>query len=91
MNRQGPSIAILEATLDFFPTAGPQGMADAIAKCAYFFTTTALLQGTGNFICECEALARGDHKLALVALLYAGTRDLSNGNHKWNTLHRTWI
>lgn len=46
----GPSISILETALDFFPTAGPAGMSNAIAKTAYFFTTTALLQGTGNIL-----------------------------------------
>jgi MFS family permease len=33
----------------FFPTAGKAGLAGAIAKTAYFFTSTALLQGMGNF------------------------------------------
>ncbi|KFY88795.1 hypothetical protein V498_06655 [Pseudogymnoascus sp. VKM F-4517 (FW-2822)] len=46
----GPSISILETALDFFPKAGPAGMSNAIAKTAYFFTTTALLQGTGNIL-----------------------------------------
>ncbi|OBT66823.1 hypothetical protein VE03_04074 [Pseudogymnoascus sp. 23342-1-I1] len=46
----GPTVSILETALDFFPTAGEAGMADAIAKTAYFFTTTALLQGTGNIL-----------------------------------------
>lgn len=46
----GPTISILETAMDFFPTAGSAGMADAIAKTAYFFTTTALLQGTGNIL-----------------------------------------
>ncbi len=47
----GPSIAILETALDFFPPiAGPAGIPSAIAKTAYFFTTTALLQGTGNLV-----------------------------------------
>ncbi len=47
----GPTIAILETALAFFPPiAGPAGITAAIAKTAYFFTTTALLQGTGNLI-----------------------------------------
>lgn len=46
----GPTISILQTALDFFPTAGPEGMSAAIAKTAYFFTTTALLQGTGNLL-----------------------------------------
>lgn len=45
----GPTVAIVETALDFFPPiAGPAGIPAAIAKTAYFFTTTALLQGTGN-------------------------------------------
>lgn len=44
----GPSIAIVETAMEFFPTAGQEGMAGAIAKTSYFFTITALLQGTGN-------------------------------------------
>lgn len=37
---------MIATTLDFFPTLPiPAG----IGKVAYFFTTTALLQGTGNF------------------------------------------
>lgn len=37
---------MIATTLDFFPTLPiPMG----IEKVAYFFTTTALLQGTGNF------------------------------------------
>lgn len=45
-----PTISILETALDFFPSAGPTGMSDAIAKTAYFFTTTSLLQDTGNIL-----------------------------------------
>ncbi|KAK0101288.1 hypothetical protein ONS95_006465 [Cadophora gregata] len=47
----GPSVAILETALEFFPPiAGPDGISAAIAKTAYFFTTTSLLQGTGNLV-----------------------------------------
>ncbi|KAJ2907049.1 MFS general substrate transporter [Zalerion maritima] len=50
----GPSIAIAEAAFTFFPSSfasGDEGAINsAISKCAYFFTTTALLQGTGNFL-----------------------------------------
>src|SRR5688500_7497970 len=42
----GPSIAIMETAVEFFPEAP---MPQAIARVAYFFTTPALLQGTGNF------------------------------------------
>ncbi|KAI1844279.1 hypothetical protein JX265_007882 [Neoarthrinium moseri] len=44
----GPSIAIAETAMDFFP-GPPAGIPAAISKVAYFFTTTALLQGTSNF------------------------------------------
>ncbi|UNI14452.1 hypothetical protein JDV02_001081 [Purpureocillium takamizusanense] len=48
----GPSIAIVQTAADFFPGS----MADntlvsyAIPRVAYFFTTTSLLQGTGNLV-----------------------------------------
>lgn len=45
----GPTVAIVEITEDFFGPPGPTFTAH-IAKTAYFFTTTALLQGTGNLI-----------------------------------------
>ena len=50
----GPSIAMLDITMDFFPGAhpgrNPRLFAASVAKVSYFFTTTALLQGVGNFI-----------------------------------------
>lgn len=49
----GPTVAIVSTTLDFFPdsppTVDPTGFSANIARVSYFFTTTALLQGTGNF------------------------------------------
>ncbi|KAH8889562.1 MFS general substrate transporter [Thozetella sp. PMI_491] len=49
----GPTIAMVSTTIDFFPEANPAvnpGLLGIyIPKVAYFFTTTALLQGTGNF------------------------------------------
>ena len=47
-HKLGPSIALMETVHDFFPDAGD--MAKAISKVAYFFTTTALVQGMGNFV-----------------------------------------
>lgn len=45
----GPTIAIAATAVDFFPP--PQTpVSVAISKVAYFFTTTALLQGTSNFV-----------------------------------------
>jgi len=47
----GPTVAIVETTIDFtgvLPTDPAFG--SAIAKVAYFFTSTALLQGTGNLV-----------------------------------------
>ena len=52
----GPTVAIVDITIDFFgtPPPGPgmpsPGFAPAIAKVAYFFTSTALLQGMGNLV-----------------------------------------
>ena len=50
----GPSIAILETTLEFFPSPPPQvdrmGFVQNVGKIAYFFTTAALMQGVGNFV-----------------------------------------
>jgi MFS family permease len=49
----GPTIAIISTTMSFFPNANPmqdpQGFSSAIGKVSYFFTSTALLQGLGNF------------------------------------------
>ncbi|OLN88494.1 putative MFS-type transporter C1271.10c-like protein 5 [Colletotrichum chlorophyti] len=47
----GPSIALVETAVEFFPAAAVEdGVLNiAVAKTAYFFTTTALLQGVGNF------------------------------------------
>ncbi|RMD45116.1 hypothetical protein DV735_g69, partial [Chaetothyriales sp. CBS 134920] len=47
----GPTVAILETTIDFtgvLPTSPT--FPGAISRVAYFFTTTALLQGTGNLL-----------------------------------------
>ncbi|KJK77710.1 hypothetical protein H634G_07449 [Metarhizium anisopliae BRIP 53293] len=46
----GPTIAIVDTAIDFFPDAMKTNSLTtyAIPKVAYFFTTTALLQGTGN-------------------------------------------
>ena len=43
----GPTVAIVEITVDFYGPPGPTFPAH-IAKVAYFFTTTALMQGVGN-------------------------------------------
>jgi hypothetical protein len=49
----GPSIAMVQMAMDFFPGAhpgkNPELFNAAVAKVAYFFTATALLQGLGNF------------------------------------------
>lgn len=49
----GPTVAIVKTTLDFFPDAPPSTdpaqFNKNIAAVSYFFTTTALLQGMGNF------------------------------------------
>ncbi|GAP83480.1 putative MFS transporter [Rosellinia necatrix] len=43
----GPTIAIVETALDFFPEDHPSR---SVPRIAYFFTSTALVQGTGNFL-----------------------------------------
>lgn len=47
----GPSIALLETALEFYPAAATDNavLSNSISQTAYFFTTTALLQGVGNF------------------------------------------
>lgn len=50
----GPTVAIVQTTLDFFPDVNPDvdptGFNDKVVQVAWFFTTTALLQGIGNFM-----------------------------------------
>ncbi|KAF2220788.1 major facilitator superfamily domain-containing protein [Elsinoe ampelina] len=47
----GPSVAIVNIVIDYFGTPPmTPGFPAAIAKTAYLFTTTALLQGMGNLI-----------------------------------------
>ncbi|KAI0863351.1 major facilitator superfamily domain-containing protein [Xylaria cubensis] len=43
----GPTVAIVETALDFFPTGD---LSKSVPRVAYFFTSTALVQGTGNFL-----------------------------------------
>ncbi|KAI0486452.1 major facilitator superfamily domain-containing protein [Xylaria cf. heliscus] len=43
----GPTVAIVETARDFFPKTHPN---KSVARVAYFFTSTALVQGTGNFL-----------------------------------------
>ncbi|KAK4186448.1 major facilitator superfamily domain-containing protein [Podospora australis] len=49
----GPSIAMVNITMDFFPGAhpgrNPKLFHTAVAQISYFFTTVALMQGVGNF------------------------------------------
>ncbi|KAF5656720.1 major facilitator superfamily transporter [Fusarium heterosporum] len=45
----GPTVAIVSITESFFGPPGPE-FSSQIAKIAYFFTTTSLLQGMGNLI-----------------------------------------
>jgi MFS family permease len=47
----GPTIAIVQTAEDFFPNWKQEGSpVPAISRTAYFFTSTALMQGTGNLI-----------------------------------------
>ena len=49
----GPSIAMVSTTMDFFPGTNPRTtpalFGAAVAQTSYFFTSTALMQGVGNF------------------------------------------
>ncbi|KAF7193306.1 putative MFS-type transporter [Pseudocercospora fuligena] len=49
LNWYRPSVAIVETTIDYFGPPGPDFTAK-ISKIAYFYTTTALLQGLGNLV-----------------------------------------
>ncbi|KAH8165132.1 hypothetical protein CIB48_g3117 [Xylaria polymorpha] len=44
---EGPTVAIVETALEFFPTLK---ISKSVARVAYFFTSTSLVQGTGNFL-----------------------------------------
>lgn len=50
----GPTVAIVSTTMSFFPAPSPAvdpaGFGANVTKVAFFYTTTALLQGTGNFV-----------------------------------------
>lgn len=46
----GPTLAIVETAMDFFPDWKTEGIAGPIAKTAYFFNCTALFQGLGNLL-----------------------------------------
>jgi MFS family permease len=46
----GPTIAMVATAQEFFPDWKQIGLNAAINKTAFFFTSTALLQGTGNLI-----------------------------------------
>lgn len=50
----GPTVAIVSTTMSFFPASDPAvdpaGFSVNVTKVAFFYTTTALLQGTGNFV-----------------------------------------
>lgn len=72
----GPTIAIVDTALDFFPDAMKTHslMSSAIPKTAYFFTTTALLQGTGNLFWVPMANKWGRRPVYILSyLIYFGT------------------
>ena len=46
----GPTVAIVETALDFFPAYRDKNPVPAIQKTAYFFNCTALFQGLGNLV-----------------------------------------
>jgi MFS family permease len=68
----GPTVAIVEITVDFFGPPGPT-FTSHIAKVAYFFTTTALLQGMSNLFWMPLILKYGRRPVYLAAFtLYTG-------------------
>lgn len=70
----GPTVAIVEITLDFFP-GSPKSpdFVKHIAKVAYFFTTTALMQGMSNLIWMPLVLKWGRRPVYLLSFaLYTG-------------------
>jgi MFS family permease len=46
----GPTIAMVQTAKEFNPNWKETGIVSAVSRTAYFFTTTALLQGTGNLV-----------------------------------------
>lgn len=51
----GPTIALVDTALDFFPDAAEpdsnsDAYGDAVTAVAYYFTATSLLQGVSNFV-----------------------------------------
>ncbi len=88
----GPTIAMVSTTMDFFPGANPAlnlgYFNEAVAKVAYFFTTTALLQGIGNFIWVPVANKYGRRPTYVISyLIYTVRRaDLCGPTNKlWGT------
>ncbi|KAJ2969826.1 hypothetical protein NQ176_g8472 [Zarea fungicola] len=72
----GPSIAIVRTAIDFFPGSAQNGtlMTSAIPKVAYFFTSTALLQGMGNLFWIPAANKWGRRPVYIVSyLIYFAT------------------
>ncbi|KIE00041.1 MFS transporter, partial [Metarhizium majus ARSEF 297] len=72
----GPTIAIVDTAIDFFPDAMKTNSLTtyAIPKVAYFFTTTALLQGTGNLFWVPMANKWGRRPVYIFSyLIYFGT------------------
>lgn len=75
----GPTVAIVDITISFYGPPGPDFAAN-IAKIAYFFTTTALLQGMGN-LCWMPLIVKYGRRPCYVAsfLLYTATASWAGG------------
>jgi MFS family permease len=68
----GPTVAIVNITIDFFGPPGPT-FASHISRVAYFFTTTALLQGMSNLLWMPIILKFGRRPVYLTSFtLYTG-------------------
>ena len=66
----GPTVSIVEITISFTGvTPQEPGFASAIAKVAYFFTTTSLLQGTSNLFWMPLILKYGRRPMYLISFI----------------------
>jgi MFS family permease len=65
----GPTVAIVDITIDFFGPPGPTFVSH-ISRVAYFFTTTALMQGMSNILWMPIILKFGRRPVYLTAFTF---------------------
>lgn len=81
----GPTIAIVETAKEFFPNWETIGLGHAISQTAFFFTSTALLQGMGNMIWMPLVNKYGRRPVYLVSYsLYLGSATWAAFARKYN-------